>query len=428
MSFFKNLFSKKEKKVKPVLHQERDPERYDREKELAKSGAPKERLKLAKSPTTHLEILYYLAEDQDVNVRRAVAKNEATPLHVSAVLAQDEDVDVRMSLAERLMAMLPELDDEQHSHLYAFAVQALGMLALDEVLKVRLALSSTLKDKLYAPPKVATQLARDIERQVSEPVLKLCAAIPDEDLIDILMEHPESWVIEAIAGRDDLAEGVSDAVIQTGSVPGGAVLIENKTARISSNTLETIVERARNTPEWHKPLALRKHLPPEIVSEIVQFVDYSVQKLIMERTDFDKHTQETIRKTVKRRMNFLVDEKGQRIDPKKKVQDLYAAGKLDEDVIGDALALREEEFVIDALSLKTGIDQVIIRRMIKTHSAKAVTALCWKAGLSMRFALEMQKDMAKVSARELLYPRQGDKYPLSEADMNWQIEFFLEEE
>lgn len=187
------------------------------------------------------------------------------------------------------------------------------------------------------------------------------------------------------------------------------------------------MERARNTPEWHKPLALRKHLPADIMLEIVQFVDHSVQKLIMERTDFDKHTQDTIRKTVKRRMSFLVDAKGNRIDPKKKVQELHAAGKLDEDSIADAMALRENEFVVDALSLKTGIDQDIVKRMIATHSAKAITALCWKAGLSMRFALEMQKDIAKVNVNELLYPKNGEDYPLSDADMKWQIDFFLEE-
>lgn len=425
---FKKLFTKKEKTLKPVVKQERDEGRYVKERDLAKTGTSKDKLKLARNPQTHLEILYYLAEDGDVSVRRAVAKNEATPLHVSAVLAKDDDIDVRMSLAERLMTMLPELDADQHSHLYAFAVQALGMLALDEVLKVRLALSSTLKDKAYTPPQVATQLARDIERQVSEPVLKLCAAIPDQDLVDILLEHPDSWVIEAIAGREDLSDLVSDAVIDTGSVPGGGALIANQNAHISESTLDKIVERARHTPEWHKPLALRKHLPPEIVREIVLFVDYSIQKLIAERTDFDEDTQNYIRETVTRRMSFLIDKKGNRIDPKKKVQELYAADKLDEYAISDAMALRENDFVIDALSMKTGLDQPVIKRMIGTHSAKAVTALCWKAGLSMRFALEMQKVLANVAARELLYPRNGEEYPMSEEDMDWQINFFLEQD
>lgn len=425
---FSKLFSKKKKKAKLVVEQERDQERYEQEKVVAKSGSTKERLKLAKSPQTHLEILYYLSEDTDVKVRRAVAVNAATPLHVSRVLAEDEDIDVRLSLAERLLELLPELTEEQHGHLYAFAAQALGILALDEVLKVRLALSSVLKDKMYAPPKVAAQLARDIERRVSEPVLKLCSVIPDEDLIDILMEHPESWVVQAIAGRENLSGDISDAVFETGDVPGSKILIENNSAEISEDTLEKIIEKARLTPEWHKPLALRKHLPADIVLEVVEFVDHSVQKLIMERADFDKHTQESIRTMVKRRMQFLVDDKGRRIDPKKKVQDLYAQDKLDEDAVSDAIALRENGFVLDALSLKTGLDQVIIKRMIDTHSAKAVTALSWKAGFSMRFALQMQKDLAKVTPRELLYPRNGDAYPISEEDMKWQIEFFTEDQ
>lgn len=426
-SFFKKLIGSKDKPLKPVTEQKRDPERYAEERDQAKSDNAKDRLALAKNPTTHLEILYYLAEDGDVRVRRAVATNASTPLHVSRVLAEDKDVDVRLALAERLMAMLPELTDEQHSHLYAFAAQALGVLALDEVLKVRLALSSVLKDKLYIPQQVASQLARDIERRVSEPVLKMCSVLPDEDLVDILMQHPESWVIQAIAGREALSERVSDAVFETGDVPGGKILIANPGARLSESTLQKIVERARSTPEWHKPLALRKHLPGEMVLEISKFLDDSLQKLILENTDYDPETQDIIRENVQRRMRFLVDDKGNRIDPKKKVQILFAKNRLTEEEIGDALALRENDFVIDALSLKTGLDQTIIRRMIDTHSAKAVTALTWKAGLPMRFALQLQQDLAHVAPRELLYPRNGTEFPMSEADMRWQIEFFTEE-
>jgi uncharacterized protein (DUF2336 family) len=428
MSFIGKLFKKKEKTIKPVLNQEKDEARYEVEKQLVKSDDPKQRIKLAKNPRTHLEVLYYLAEDDDVRVRRAVASNSATPLHVSRVLAEDNDVDVRLSLAERLMAMLPELDDAQHAHLYAFAVQSLGMLALDEVLKVRLSLSSVLKDKLYTPPEVAAQLARDVERRVSEPVLKLCAAIPDKDLVDILMEHPESWVIQAIAERDQLSALVSDAVFEANDVEAGAKLIANETADISLETLEKIIEKARNTPEWHRPLALRKHLPSDMVLEILDFLDVSLQKLVSQRDDFDDETKALVVETVARRMRFLVDDKGRRIDPKKKVQQLYAQNNLNEDHMSDALALRENDFVIDALALKTGLDQTLIRRMIDTHSPKAVTALAWKAGLSMRFALALQQDLAKVAPRELLYPRNGEQFPLSEDDMQWQIEFFTEEQ
>lgn len=427
MKFLSRLF-KKSPPIDHVQKQERDPERYKAERDLARSENAKDRLKLAKSPNTHLEILYYLAEDQDKKVRRAVASNPSTPVHVSEVLARDMDVDVRLALIKRLTKLLPDLSQDQYAHLYAFAAQALGILALDEVLKVRLALSSALRDEIYAPPEVVSQLARDLERVVSEPVLKFCTRVPDEILIEILVQHPDDWVVEAIAGRNEINEAVSEAVIGTRNVKGGAALIANKGAKYNNTTIDAIVDLARDTKEWHEPLALSTHLPARIVREIISFVDASIRKIILERTDFDDSTRRELENTIHRRINFLIDEKGERITPEAKVQTLYKSNSLDDDAIRDALALREYDFVYYALAAKSGLPLPVAKKMINTASAKAVTALVWKGGFEMRTALEIQKAMAKIPPRELLYPRNGDEYPLSSDDLNWQIDFFAGDE
>jgi hypothetical protein len=41
----------------------------------------------------------------------------------------------------------------------------------------------------------------------------------------------------------------------------------------------------------------------------------------------------------------------------------------------------------------------------------------------MRMALKLQKDMGHVQPKELIYPRDGTDYPLSEDDLNWQLDF-----
>jgi uncharacterized protein (DUF2336 family) len=394
---------------------------------LAASKNVRDRVKLASNPQTHLEILYYLAGDADDNVRMAVAKNAATPVQASPTIARDKNVDVRIALAKRLMALLPELSEEQHSQLYAFAAQALGVLALDEVLKVRIALSSVLKDMACAPPTVVAQLARDMEREVSEPILRYCAALPDQDLLDILAEHPQAWVLDAIADRRSVSRLVSDAIADSRDIPAGKTLITNEGAEISDDTFTKIVERARDAPEWHKPLCLRKHLPAFLMKEIVRFVDASLHKFILERTDFNDDTRQEIEDTVKRRMRFLVDEKGNRIAPKDKLAALHRAGKLNEDVMADALALREYDFIQMGLALKSKLPMDTVKRMIDTRSAKAVTALVWRAGLPMRYAFELQRELAKVPHNELLYPRNGEDYPLTPDEMDWQIGFFKPE-
>ncbi len=413
LNFVKNIF------------QRDDAGSYDREKATARTGSVHDRRRLAKGRKTNQEILYYLAEhDPDPGVRLAVVKNRNTPLHASAVLAQDKSVDVRMALANRLTRLLPELSQDHQSQLYAYAVQALGMLALDEVLKIRLALSSTLKDHAHAPPKVVGQLARDIERQVAEPILRFCAALADEDLIEILKGHPADWAIAAVAGRSKLAALVSRAVIDTEDFPAGKILLANEGAEIAEDALQLIVDRARQHPEWQLPVASRKKLPASMVKALAEFADASVRDVLLARDDFDADTMAEITDVFNRRMEFAAEqEEHQGEPPSKRVKREAKEGELDEDKISDALAMRDYDFVYAALALRLKTDVPTVRKPFDLKAPKSIVALCWKAGLSMRFALQAQQDLGHVQPQDLIYPRGGTDYPLTRQDMEWQLDF-----
>ena len=204
------------------------------------------------------------------------------------------------------------------------------------------------------------------------------------------------------------------------------MLIQNKTANLSAEALDDILRRAPDKPEWHKPLALQSHMPGRVIREIILFVDSSIQKLIFERTDMDPEIRNELMDTVSRRVNFLIDEDGNKITPEHKVQMMAQRNELNDDAIKDALALREYEFVFGALSYLSNQHILIVKKMLTMGSAKAVTSIVWKAGLAMRTALEVQKTIGKIQPREILYPKNGNEYPLPEKDMQWQIDFFSE--
>ncbi len=404
--------------------QKQDPERYEKEKELAKTGSKKKRMSLAKDSMTHKEILYYLAEkDPDPMIRKAVAENEEMPVQATQILARDEDEDVRLALARRMVDLLPDLSQDKHSQLYAFAVQSLGTLALDEVLKIRVALSSTLKDHAHTPPKIAGQLARDVEREVSEPILRFCAALSDDDLLDILKGHPASWAVQAIAGREDVSEDISEAVIETKDVPGGSVLIGNARAKITEALLHTIVEMAKDFPEWQNPMATRSKLPLSIVKELAEFVDASVRDLLFEREDFDEQMSEEIAAIFRRRLEYEIgdDDGGEGVE--ERLNKVAQEGGLNEETISDALAMRDKAFVNGAIARLIGTDVDKVVKVFEMKAPKAIVALSWKAGLSMRMALRLQKDIGHIQPKDLLYPKDGTDYPMSEDDLNWQLEF-----
>lgn len=400
---------------------------YDDAKEVAVKGSTKERLSLANSADTHKEILFYLAEnDPDAKVRQAVAKNKSTPMQAAGVLAVDDNVDVRMALAHQLVKLLPDLSEDTQSQLYAFAVQSLGTLALDEVLKVRKALTSTLKDHAFAPPAVAAQLARDIEREVAEPILRFCVALKDEDLIDILSEHPASWAAEAVASRPKISAPVSKAVIETGNGKAGTILLKNEGADINKEVLQSIIERAKEFPEWHEPLATNHKLPKEMAKQMARYVDSRVRKILQDKGNYDLETTEIVTDATRRRIGLDEEIGVAKLTPEqinRRIKKLHKEGHLTEEKIADALALRNKYFVIAALAMMVGSTPDEIEKAFSVRKPRVVCAVCWKAGLSMRFALRVQQELAGVPTKELIYPRGGSDYPMDPKDMQWQLEF-----
>lgn len=395
--------------------------RYEAQKKKLAGNDAKSRAELAGAEDTHPEILYYLARDENPDIRRAVAVNKSTPVHASALLANDKSVDVRLALAARLVDLLPNLSEEKHSQLYAYAVQALGVLAQDEVLKIRKALSTALKDCAAAPPQVAGKLARDIEREVSEPILRACVALSDDDLLDIISGHPEPWVLSAIAGRPKVSGRVSDAVAETRDVPANTVLISNTGADIAGPTLEKIIERAREYPEWHAPIAARKELSVDLARQLAGFVGESVLSLLEQRTDFDPAVRREVAQIVRRRIEY--SSQGAE-SPEARLDRYLKAGRLDAEVVTDALAWQDMKFVVLALAALSGIHPIVVEKMLKSGAARPIIALCWQAKMPMRLAVALQKDYAKLQPRDMVYARGGTDYPLTEEEIRWQLEFY----
>jgi len=400
-----------------------DKRRYERQKKLLAAGSTEQRQQMADDEDTHPEVLYFLARDADTNIRRAAAMNKATPVQASALLANDKNADVRMALAARLVELLPGLSTEKHGQLYAYAVQALSVLAQDEVVKIRQALSSALKDHARAPPKVVGQLARDVEREVSEPILRFCVALADEDLLDILGQHPSPWVISAIARRPVVGDRVSSAVVDTRDIAAGTELLHNAGAVFSGETLQKIIASASEYPEWHEPLAVRKELSLDLVQKMAGFIGESVLNMLEKRSDFDQATRREITDLVKRRLEF--HRHGAPYESSEnKVERYVKAGKLTAGVIQDSLSWQDHKFVLLALAWLSKIHPIVVEKMLRSGSAKPIIALCWKAKLPMRVALELQRSYARLQPQEFLYAKGGTDYPMTPGEIKWQLEFY----
>lgn len=389
---------------------------------ILKGGDAAALRKLAEHAGTDPEILYYLARTGNPDVRRAVAGNRATPLHASTLLAQDKDVDVRYALAARLVELLPELSPEEHSQLYAYTVQALGVLAKDEVSRIRLALSSALKDYAKAPPEVVARLARDLERAISEPILRFCVALSDDDMFDILSNHPEPWVISAIAGRPVIGDALSDRIIASGDREGTGTLLRNLNASLSAAGLEHIIAQAREYPEWHEPVALRPELTLDLANQLAGFVSDTVMGVLERRSDYSAEQRKHIADIVARRVTYRAggkDETGE-----VKAERYFREGRMNAATLNDAVAWQDMPFFYAGIARMAGIHPQIAKTMMTGGAARPIIALCWKAGLPMRMCVDLQRLVGKLQPKDLVYAKGGTDYPLTPEEIKWQLEFF----
>jgi len=377
----------------------RQPMDYAGQRAMLASASSRARMNLAKNAGTHREILYHLAKkDPDPDVRAAVISNKSLSPHMSAVLTVDTSSDARLALAARLVDLVPDLPQERYAQLYAFAVQALGNLALDEVLKIP-----------------AAELAREVERMVSEPILRFCGDLSDRDLTNLLKLHPASWVVEAVSGRPFVRDDPFFPVIEADPVDDGA--------DYGRRLLEKIVEQAREFPEWRKPLGVEKALPASVANKMADFVDDAIRDVLMMYEDFDGRVCADIVRVFRRRMDFVSDHTEDDLSIETRLETLIQQDALSEDVISDAAAMHDYDFVYGAIAHKAKTVFEEVQQVFELKAARSIVALCWRAGLSMRTAFALQRLVARVPPKQLIYPRGGTDYPLSEGDLTWQLEF-----
>jgi uncharacterized protein (DUF2336 family) len=415
----------------------KEPIDYEESKHLLQSAEPSARRELASLGEVRPEILYYLAGDSDPGVRAAVAANEATPVQADLILATDHDEEVRLELAQKIARLTPGLTEEQHHKLREITYEVLRILVRDQVTRVRRMLAEILKDVANAPPDVIRALAGDSEIVVAGPVLQFSPVLTDEDLLEIIRSVPIPGALSAIARRSEVRAEVADALCGTSDVAAITQLLENESAQIREETLDQLIDCAPNRVEWHGPLVRRPSLPPKAARRLGRFVARSLLAVLSERCDLDSAAMREVNALMMRRL--AAEEKAEQADvvPKHgaskaqtpisealaRARSLKARSQLgEEDVLG-ALGT-DRTFARAAIAVLAGVSVEVVDRVLTAHSAKGVTALAWKSGLTMRAAVKMQVLLGQIPPSQVLRPRYGDGYPMSDEAMCWQLDFF----
>lgn len=368
------------------------------------------------------EVLYYLSEDEILDVRVAVAANPSTPIQASEILADDPEELVRVELARRISRLVPGADENMQGDLLERVIALVEKLAADKLPRVRAIVAEEIKATDNVPARIIKKLANDIEISVAAPVLEYSPLLSDADLMELIAGSAVDGAAEAIARRENMGDEIVEKVAQSLDIPAVTALLANPNVQIREDTLDLLITTAIDVEALHEPLVMRPNLSIRAIKRIASFVARSLLEDLLAREGLDEETQKELRDRVMERVEG--EDGSEKLDATlASVRKAYEAGKLDNALVTTLADTGQKECVSMALSLLVEVPVKKITEIMDAKSPEAITSVCWKAELSMRTALAVQKALS-IKHTDLLLPKNGFEYPLEDKKMNLQLAFF----
>jgi hypothetical protein len=433
-------------------------------KRAARSEDVSVRVGIARDVNTPPEVLYFLASDVDVDVRMAVAANPSTPLQADLALCADAADVVRGNVAIKSAHRMAGLETAPAPGMHLLRV--VDRLAADHKSEIRALISKGLAPSNAVPRQLVCQLAADPVTAVSAPMLEWSPVLGDEDLLEILAGRPRSGALAAIARRKNLATAVAAAVAETRDISAIVALVHNATAQITPETLEFIAGEAERLASIHKPLILNSHLPRASALRMTGFVSQPLADLIARRYGQESAPEKTAKpasglpwdklarsaerggvgkppavvptidaspaapsksKPAPARARVGI---GRGQPPQKsgtppavlRARQLAASSRLDDAAVAKAIEDDDRDFVIAALTIRTGLRASIVEHVLASGRPRLVMALAWRASLRASTAAKLQEITARIQASEILRPKpDSDAYPLASKIMRTEL-------
>ncbi|HXF88704.1 MAG TPA: DUF2336 domain-containing protein [Xanthobacteraceae bacterium] len=129
-------------------------------------------------------------------------------------------------------------------------------------------LSAELAPVPKAPTRVVQRLARDDDIEISRPVLQQSAVLSDEFLVELARSKSQQH-LEAIAGRPQIAESVTDVLVERGNAAVTLKVTGNRGARFSRAAMLRVADRAKESPALAEAFAHRADIPPDVFDHLL---------------------------------------------------------------------------------------------------------------------------------------------------------------
>ena len=201
-------------------------------------------------------------------------------------LARDRSREARNELVENITDLFLTDEGRLNEHERALMSDILTKLVSTVEASVRRELADVMAKSEVQLPDIVKLLAND-DASIARPLLETSKLLKDIDLIEIIRMRTDEHRL-SIAIREQVDEGVSDALVEYGSHDVIETLLKNTDSNISQRAMEYLVAESRRVDRFQEPLLSREDLSSELAYRMYWWVSAALRKKIISEYKVDQ--------------------------------------------------------------------------------------------------------------------------------------------
>lgn len=271
-----------------------------------------------------------------------------------------------------------KLTDEER----VIAEDIFKVMVKDVEVRVREALSESLKDSGDVPHDVALALANDVS-EVALPMLEFSEVLTDDDLKS-LVQSRESDSQQAIARRENVSADLAETIVDSSKDEDVvAALVSNEGADLQEKVMDKVIDKYGESEKVNTPLAERGELPIGIAERLVNLVSEKVRDHLVTHHEMSPDMVMDLFFSARERATVsLISDNKNSMDVQALVDQLHENGRLTETLVFRALCMGDVVFFEAALAKLSNIPVSNAYKLIHDRGSLGLEAIFKESGLS----------------------------------------------
>jgi len=284
--------------------------------------------------------------------------------------------DFAKSISDVFLEHYPSLTKRERHLMYDILQQTVHQAEMG----LRQNVAKRLAQAAGVPRELAKLLAND-EIEVAFPILSMSDALLDEDLIEIIHSRSVEHQL-AVTKRPMVSELVSDAIVKKGEEDVIRSLLLNPNSKISSTTVEYLVDESKRLTSVQEPILRREDLDPELCERMFTWVSSALRLYILDNYELDPDFVSSVIEDAAEDVKNAKPTKPAKPAPEKRlVEELKEDGLMEPEIMVQILEDGDVRLFISMFQNYTGLSDSMIMEMLQDRDGTGLAIACKAAQL-----------------------------------------------